>query len=66
MLSLRYLVMDTTICGTTADTMEWVWTSAESQLDRYQEMALEQLRQGEALEASNIAASTRLAMLLVT
>jgi len=41
-----------------ADTMEWAWTSAESQLDRYQEMALEQLRQDKALEASNIAAST--------
>jgi hypothetical protein len=41
-----------------ADTMEWAWTSAEAQLDRYQEMALEQLRQDKALEASNIAAST--------
>ena len=41
-----------------ADTMEWAWTSAESQLDRYQEMAIEQLKQDKALEASNIAAST--------
>ena len=41
-----------------ADTMEWAWTSAESQLDRYQEMAIEQLKQDKALQASNIAAST--------
>ena len=41
-----------------ADTMEWAWTSAEAQLDRYQEMAVEQLKQDKAIEASNIAAST--------
>ena len=41
-----------------ADTMEWAWTSAEAQLDRYQEMAVEQLRADKALEAENIAAQT--------
>ena len=41
-----------------ADTMEWAWTSAEAQLDRYQEMAVEQLRADKALEAKNIAAAT--------
>ena len=41
-----------------SDTMEWAWTSAESQLDRYQEMALEQLRQDKALERTNIEQGT--------
>ena len=41
-----------------ADTMEWAWTSAEAQLDRYQEMAVEQLSADKALEAKNIAAAT--------
>ena len=41
-----------------ADTMEWAWTSAETQLDRYQEMAVEQLRADKEIEAENIAAQT--------
>jgi len=41
-----------------ADTMEWAWTSAEAQLDRYQEMAVEQLRADKTIEAENIAAQT--------
>jgi len=41
-----------------ADTMEWAWTSAEAQLDRYQEMAVEQLRADKSIEAKNIAAAT--------
>ncbi len=41
-----------------ADTMEWAWTSAEAQLDRYQEMAVEQLRADKEIEAENIAAQT--------
>jgi hypothetical protein len=37
-----------------ADTMEWAWKSAESQLDRYNDIALEQLRQDKAIERTNI------------
>jgi len=41
-----------------SDTMEWAWTSAESQLDRYQEMAIEQLRADKAIERQNIEAGS--------
>ena len=41
-----------------SDTMEWAWTSAESQLDRYNQIALEQLRQDKAIERTNIEAGS--------
>ena len=41
-----------------SDTMEWAWTSAEAQLDRYNQIALEQLRQDKALERTNIEAGS--------
>jgi len=41
-----------------ADTMEWAWTSAESQLDRYNAIAIEQLRADKEMETANIGAQS--------
>jgi hypothetical protein len=41
-----------------ADTMEWAWKSAEGQLDRYNDLAIEQLRADKAIERTNIEAGS--------
>ena len=41
-----------------ADTMEWAWKSAESQLERYNDIAIEQLRADKAIERTNIEAGS--------
>jgi len=40
------------------DTMEWAWTSAESQMDRYNAVAIEQLRADKAMTTANIGAQS--------
>jgi hypothetical protein len=41
-----------------ADTMEWAWTSAEAQMDRYNAIAIEQLRADKEMETAEIGAQS--------
>jgi len=41
-----------------ADTMEWAWTSAESQMDRYNAIAIEQLRADKEMKTADIGAKS--------
>lgn len=41
-----------------ADTMEWAWTSAEKQMDRYNAIAIEQLRADKEMKTADIGAKS--------